>query len=431
MNQRYFKTMYKNVVTVVIEYQGGDLRKLTSALAILAIALASEPSAGQTPAPAEAAQSPDPMVRLEAHNGQTHFKIGDPVVLDMVFSSRLPGQIVDTETTPYLPQPDLVELLPQIGWTRSHSNFPGRSLNVSALEQLDNSPIRVPLLLNRTITFLEPGHYEVTIATERILAADDWSRSSVDSCELCRRTNAVGIDLSLRDQSEEAALVVSLSRTLEETANYASAGKLPAERRDALSRELEAQQSRGDSTEEDRKQSKNLERKVSELASNWLAAIQKTEDARRDAAVSLAYLPGDDAVRAKVRFIADEHDNGGNPIGPILRDGLPSSLNKQLQLALLEAAWRDPNEVPTDELHNALRQAKELIHKQTVTDDPWAGTDEDRRVTRKQYEAEIDEVIATLPLRTESNRAATIDYLTRLAVPNQFNKQQTSNAAPK
>lgn len=94
-------------------------------------------------------------------------------------------------------------------------------------------------------------------------------------------------------------------------------------------------------------------------------------------------------------------------------------------LTLLEAAWRDPHRVPTSELHNALRQEKELMHKQMVTDEAtmWAGTAEERQTALEEYQAEIDEIIASLPSRTESKRAETIEYLKRLAVPNQFNKQ--------
>ncbi len=177
----------------------------------------------------------------------------------------------------------------------------------------------------------------------------------------------------------------------------------------------------------------SLKRKLNNIAYTQLAAIRKQEDARREAAVRLAYLAGDDAVRAKVQFIADEREDGqANPIGPIMRDGLPNSRNKQLQLDLLEAAWCDPNRVPTSELHTALRQAKELMHKQMVTDEAtvWAGTAEERQRTLEEYQAEIDEIIATLPLRNESNRTETVKYLKQLAVPNQFNKRQTTNPKP-
>ena len=156
-----------------------------------------------------------------------------------------------------------------------------------------------------------------------------------------------------------------------------------------------------------------------------LAESQKREDARREAAVRLAYLPGDDAVRAKIRLLAEEGETGeANPIGPIMVDGLPSSRNKQLQLSLLEAAWRDPHQVPFAGLQTALREARELAHQQMVVDESvlWAGTAEQRQAALKEYQAEIDEIVATLPQRTESNRAETIEFLKSLAVPNQFNR---------
>ena len=345
----------------------------------------------------------------------------------MVFISHTPGYVVNTDPTPYPPVSDLVELAPEDGWVRSHVSFRGNSLNGNALEDLGSSPIRVSILLNRTITFHEPGRYEVTVTTERLRTAGDWTPTSLETCEPCRTTNAVGVELSARDESEEAALVKSLSRVLEETNGSLAGGELTPEQKEEITCEIEDQQRTDDSSEARRKRSENLSRKIGELAANRMAAIQKQEDARRDAAVRLAYLVGDDAVRAKVHFIGDEREVGeGNPIGPIMRDGLPSSRNKQLQLTLLEAAWRDPHQIPNSELHDALRQAKELMHKQWASDNVWAGTPEERQLALDQYQAEINAVIATLPLRSESNRAETIDFLKRLAVPNQFNKQQST-----
>jgi hypothetical protein len=318
-----------------------------------------------------------------------------------------------------------------VGWIQTHSVFRGLGIN-GDLPTLGGDPIRVPVLLNRTITFQEPGHYEVTLTTERLRRSGDW-KLTLEDCEPCRTTNAVGIDLSTRDESEEAALMATLSREIEETRNAMSAGELTPEEKEKLSRETEAILDTADSTEESKKQQEALLRKLSDRASKRIAAIQQPEDARREAAVRLAYLPGDDAVRAKVHFIVDDIDpNGGNPVGLIVRDGLPSSHNKQLQLDLLEAAWRDPHRVPTSELQTALRQAKELMHQQLVTDESvlWAGTNEDRQKPLEEYRAEINEVIATLPLRTEANRAQTIDFLKKLAVPNPFNQQTTTRPKP-
>ena len=411
------------------------MRSHISWSAILALSLAWCSGVAQNSTPVRTHENSGAAVRLEAHHGQTHFKIGDPVILDLVFTSPTPGYVVNTDTTPYLPVSDLVELEPADGWVRSHSSFRGKGLNGSALENLGNSPIRVPVLLNRTITFQVPGHYEVTLTTERLGTSDTvmHSTTSLESCDPCRTTNGVGIDLSARDQSEESALVVSLSRELEETKSKAPANELAPEQKKELSHEIESQTRTAESTEASKQQTEALLRKLNNMVSDRLAAIQKREDARREAAVRLAYLAGDDAVRAKVHFIADEPEDGeANPIGPIMRDGLPSSRNKQLQLTLLEAAWRNPQRTPTSELHTALRQAKELMHKQWVTDEAtlWAGTAEERQTALEEYQAEINEIIATLPLRTELNRTETIDYLKQLAVPNQFNRRQTTNTKP-
>jgi hypothetical protein len=284
------------------------LRSHISWSAILALSLASRSGMAQNSTPVRTHENSGATVRLEAHDGQTHFKIGDPVILDLVFTRWTPGYVVNNDTTPYLPASDLVELEPEDGWVRSHSSFRGEGQNGSALEDLGSSPIRVPVLLNRTITFQEPGHYEVTLTTERLRTSDTvMDSTSMESCVPCRTTNAVGIDLSTRDQSEESALVVSLSRELEETKSAASVSELPPEQKEEISHEIDAGIRTADS-EAGKKQIEALLQKLNDMVSNRLAAIQKQEDARRKAAVRLAYLGRDDAVRAKVHFIADERE---------------------------------------------------------------------------------------------------------------------------
>ena len=145
----------------------------------------------------------------------------------------------------------------------------------------------------------------------------------------------------------------------------------------------------------------------------------------------LACLDGDDAVRAKVHFIAAEtQENNGDPnitIAWILVDGLASSRNKQMQLTLFEEAWRDPKLLPTHSLQTALRQSGELTQKDWVTDESvmWAGTPEEHQATLEEYQREVNEIIATLPLRSDSNRAETIKFLKTLGVPNPFNQSQS------
>jgi hypothetical protein len=68
---------------------------------------------------------------------------------------------------------------------------------------------------------------------------------------------------------------------------------------------------------------------------NELPLNKKHKDARRDRVVRLAWLGGDDAVRAKGHsIVADEEKGDTNPIDPIVLDRLSSSLNFELQLKL-------------------------------------------------------------------------------------------------
>jgi hypothetical protein len=386
-------------------------------------------------------QAPNPVdkageaaVHLEAHGGRTQFKIGDPVILDLVFTSKSSGYIVKTDNSPYLPISDGVNIAPDRGWVRTHASLRGQGLNGNAISTLTSDPIRVPVLLNRTITFLEPGHYQVTITTERLRTSENMMRTtSVDKCEPCRTTNAVGIDISKPDRSEESARVVSLSRELEDTAQPPDS-RLSEEQTGKIDREVEELRQSGGSPEAEKRQEAML-RKLSELVASRQSGIQKRNDARREAAVKLACLDGDDAIRAKVHFIAAEQEAADPDISIawVLVDGLANSRNKRLQLSLLEEAWRDPQLLPTDALQTALRQARELTQKGWVTDEAgmWAGTPAEHQATLEEYQREIHEIVATMPLRSESNRAETIKFFKALAVPNPFNQSDSPTSQPK
>ncbi len=368
--------------------------------------------------------------RLEAHKGQTSFKIGDPIVLDLVFTAKSPGYVVDTNPRTYLPTSDEVNSEPTVGWVRTHSVFRGEG-SIGGVEPLNRDPIRVAVLLNRTITFKDPGHYEVTLTTERLRVSGDSKLTSPEDCEPCRTTNAVGIELSRRDDSEEAALVASLTRELGKP--VAKVPEPSPEQKQEIEKLMEEQQKIAADSPDAKKQQETLIRKMYKIISDQTAKFEEAQEARYQAAIRLAYLTGDDAVRARTHFIAAEREAGeGRPVAVILRDGLPNSRNKQLQLDLLEEAWSDPLGVPTYQLQTALRQAKELLHSERVTDEAvlWAGTPEEHQAAMTEYQREIEEIIASLPRRSESNRADAITFLKRQGIPNQFN-HPTGNSQSK
>lgn len=217
-------------------------------------------------------------------------------------------------------------------------------------EKLEDAPIRIPVLLNQGIVFQKPGHYEISVITARLIAPEPSPGA------LRLTTNTVSIDITAPDDQEEAALVRSLSARMETASGQAL----------------------------------------------------------HDAALQLAFLGGDAALRSKVRWLLDPgNDQTGNVEGEMLQ-GLASSRNLQLQLELLEAAWRDVQRVPENNLLEAMQQTRAFLRKQTLPG--WTmtvvpPTDEASKLAEQDRLRYISEIFATLPQRTPENRRDTVYYL--------------------
>jgi hypothetical protein len=191
---------------------------------------------------------------------------------------------------------------------------------------------------------------------------------------------------------------------------------------------METAGSEASSAEEQKKKNEAMMKKMGDILEKQETLTQDHEQARREAAERLAYLPGDDALRAKVRFIAAATDNGDpDPVGFIIVSGLPSSRNLELQLTLLQQAWRDPQHAPTLILQSALRQARELVRKGWVTDDQmvYAGTSEERKMAQEALQSDLKEIVATLPLRSGENRDRTIDFLEKAVIADPLKQLRT------
>ena len=81
----------------------------------------------------------------------------------------------------------------------------------------------------------------------------------------------------------------------------------------------------------------------------------------------------------------------------ILIDGLAASPNKQLQLDLLEALWRDREQVPSENAHNAVDEARVLLHKTMVRDTSSGLGKQERKACWDQYSKDLELIVATLP----------------------------------
>ena len=159
-------------------------------LAYLAVpVMAQDQTASATPCCAD--------VRLESHSGVTHFKLGDPITLDLVFSRTQGNWTVNP--TQYGDLADDVQISPAEGWYRWH----GRSgHDYSMTQKLEDKPIHVPIVLNEGIAFREPGHYEITVRTSRL----SGRRDAV--------AGPLSIDIDPMDPAEERALVRTLSNQI-------------------------------------------------------------------------------------------------------------------------------------------------------------------------------------------------------------------------
>jgi hypothetical protein len=310
-------------------YRGGWLL-----LALTLGVLCGRCAAQDSPVPAHA-DAAGAEVRLESENGRTQFKLGEPIKLELVFTSRIKGLFVND--TDYGDMAELVNVTPANGWFRAHGQS---GHDYSSSVPLGEEPIRIPVLINQGIIFQKPGRFEISVTTGRL--------------GVQRTTNAIAIEILPADEREEAELVRSLSAQIS-TTNGRS---------------------------------------------------------RHGAANQLAFLGGDEAVRAKIFWLAK--GNGGDSVQREMMDGLASSRNLELQLELLEAAWRDVRHVPDSSLLSAMGQTRAFMREQTLPG--WQmvvmpKTDPASKIADEERRRDVSEIVETLAQRTGNNRRDTAYFL--------------------
>ena len=385
-----------------------SMHSLISLISVSAIGLSWSPGLAQQLGPIPPADSSGATVRLEPHREQNQFKLGDPITLDLVVTARSPGYAVVMDGNRFNSPQDLVNVTPTDGWFRSEGNRDGGSL-----EDLAHDPVRIPVTLSRSIVFQQPGHYEITITTMRLLPSRTGIAPGTQCCasRWSETTNAVGVDILPRDEHEESALVAQLSSFIEKEKPQNGFSDDFKKRQAALLKELEGML-KNPPADTQRMMELALQLRAAQAAE--LARIEKQKEARREAALLLSYLQGDDAVRAKVRWLLADNDHGGDDTGLVMLDGLAHSRNLQLQMKLLQAAWVDTQLVPTDVLQSALQQTKAFLQNETFElyySHGVPGRTMPHTEVVEEYDRELGEIFATLPQRTGSNREHTAYYL--------------------
>jgi hypothetical protein len=385
-----------------------SVRSLVSLIAVSGVGLSCRPGLAQQLAPILPRDGSGATVRLEPHEKQTQFKLGDPITTDLVITVKSPGYAVFMDGNRFNAPQDLVNVTPTDGWFRSQGNQYGGSP-----EDLGQAPVRIPVMLNRSIVFQRPGHYEITITTSRLVSSRTGIPPGTQCCvpRWSETTNAIGVDILPRDEHEESVLVTQLSSQIEKKPQAPFSDDFKKQQ-EPLVNELEGMLKNPPA---DPQRMMELVRQLRAADAAQEVRIEKQKEARQEAAIRLSYLQGDDAVRAKVRWIlADKEDGSGDDTGLVMLNGLAHSRNLQLQMKLLQAAWVDTQRVPTGVLQSALQQTKAFLQNETFElyySHGVPGRTLPHTKVVEEYNRELGEIVGTFPQRTGSNREQTAYYL--------------------
>lgn len=320
---------------------------LTGCLQLLMVLGMAGTLAAEEPQPAAEAL---PQIRLEAHQGKTHFLLGEPMQLDLVFRNGTQDKYV-LNTVLYGDLADKVEITPASGWLmwRGQSGH-----DYLSAQPLGAEEVRIPIVLNQGFVFREPGHYQVRVTTRRMRHGEN-SASIKPMAPVT--TNCVDIDLETMPADLEAVRLKELLAAIHST--------------DARTRE--------------------------------------GGEAHRSAIAQLAALQRDEAARAKVDLILVED----GAMRQATWEALASTRNLALQLSLLEAAWSDPKQMPVYDLFSALAETRRLQRGVTtpgwtMSVAPTKTDVAEVKRTTDEAASDMKALYATLPQRSGANRAAAI-----------------------
>lgn len=143
------------------------------------------------------ATAQSPTVRLEPVDGKTHFYLGEPITLNLVFQNTT-GQPYTINTEVYGDLSEKVEITPSTGWLQ-WEGISGHDYFTST--ELTEKELKIPVSLDEGFIFRKPGHYEVRVSTHRVIGE--------------MTTNAVGIDLEEMPEEMESKKVTSLVAEIE------------------------------------------------------------------------------------------------------------------------------------------------------------------------------------------------------------------------
>jgi hypothetical protein len=291
---------------------------------------------------------------LSLSEGQTTYRLGEPIQLVLTFTASEPGFSLNGTTTQPASPVDTLVLSPMTGvfpWLDDQSRGHRYGPDYASIVSLEvHKPATVGLTLNAVYRFDAPGHYKVHVVTNRVSSGDLLHSQPLGPLT----SNEVEFDVVAMSEADEAARAAAIEKQIREANNRQQAQSLAEE---------------------------------------------------------LDWMTGDASTRAKLSLYL--HPKTFYPFGVDVTWGLWMARNRALVVAELERALGDPTQ-PLSAGLSLLQITAELKARLAVPFDP---ADPGKSLPTDQIEGQyLHELAATLSQRTgEPLVAAAQTVFTRLA----------------
>jgi hypothetical protein len=302
-----------------------------------------------------AQQNPDVQVRLSLANGKDSYHGGEPIVLDLTFTARVPGYQLNEVTTEPASPVDQVLLSPAKGvypwlddYSRERRYYPDYE---TSNELKPGQPVTIELPLNALYRFDEAGRYTVHVVTSRIASSDFLHPKTAGALT----SNDVSFDTVPTDDADEAAMAEHLESLIRSARDLRTAQRYVGQ---------------------------------------------------------LQWLMGDPSTHVKLSLFL--HPKEFYPFGVDVSYGLWVARNRLLVVSTLEQAMSDPLQ-PIGPVGSVLQMAVALKSRLESPYDP-ASTSNPLPKQNEIEDGYVRRITATLPLREGANLTSTaITLLTALA----------------
>lgn len=168
------------------------------------------------------AQTSGARAQLSLKDGQTSYRIGEPIVLDLEITADQPGLSLNTTVTDPASPVDQITVTPSEGafnWLADSSRGHTYSPDYGSSTKLEPGiPQHIALLLNAVYRFDQPGNYTVRVSTNRVLNSDGLLQGKTPLA-----TNDLSFTITPMDQADEAATVNHLMQKIRSAPNLREA----------------------------------------------------------------------------------------------------------------------------------------------------------------------------------------------------------------